>query len=656
MSNSKILGVGSMLVLMSGCQSWQYQDVDSLPPTASLPQTSEPGIVQARYWNNVSGSKVLDLLSLPAYLDQPDEIITLTELRGETNRGDSYGALVRGYIIPPADGSYRFYVSGDDETQFWLSPSELISDAQMIASVPGWTPVGDYAKYASQRSPTQDLNAGERYYFEVRFKEGGGADHFTVAWEGPGFGRQVVGSDNLASLGQSVYPDEEGARTAYSIGYRVGFLDGSEGLDFNPSYPPLDKDQDGLYDNWEVIHGLSPADPGDPFSDPDGDLLSAADEFLLGTAENDRDTDDDGIPDGVEFAYGLDPRDPSDASEDADNDGYTNLEEYRSNTAIDDPEDTPYTAPAFVAGFVGQYFRGTGFNEFVQARHDGPIDFVWGSNAPMPELPVDRFSVRWSGLFTAPHTEGVREYEFMIRIDDGGRLYLNNERLIDQWRGQAPTVYRHVAAISVGETLPLTMEYYESAGGAVAELTITDLSNGQTLTMDAVNAPDPDIAHAQDTDGDGIPDTWELRHGLDPWQDDGSGISNASGVTNLQAYENGLDPWTLEPVPTPEKAPRTAEPETIEPAARPAGTATLSWTAPSTRVDGSSIALSEIDSYIINYGSSEDSLTESYTVSGDAESYTLTGLSPGTWYFQVRVVDTDGHVSDPSEVVSYEVR
>jgi hypothetical protein len=33
----------------------------------------------------------------------------------------------------------------------------------------------------------------------------------------------------------------------------------------------VDADRDGLPDDWELEHGLSPADPADALADPDGD-------------------------------------------------------------------------------------------------------------------------------------------------------------------------------------------------------------------------------------------------------------------------------------------------------------------------------------------------------------------------------------------------
>ena len=44
------------------------------------------------------------------------------------------------------------------------------------------------------------------------------------------------------------------------------------------------------------------------------------------------DSDNDGIPDAWEVQHGLDPKDPSDGSKDNDGDGYTNLEESLNGT------------------------------------------------------------------------------------------------------------------------------------------------------------------------------------------------------------------------------------------------------------------------------------------------------------------------------------
>ncbi len=54
----------------------------------------------------------------------------------------------------------------------------------------------------------------------------------------------------------------------------------------------------------------------------------------------------------------------------------------------------------------------------------------------------------------------------------------------------------------------------------------------------------------QDTDGDGIPNAWEKKYGLDPKDpSDATGDLNGDGYTNIEMYFNGIDPtnkvdWT----------------------------------------------------------------------------------------------------------------
>lgn len=651
---NKVVSIAIIPIILAGCQSQRYQNVDDLPPTAALPQTSQPGVVEVLYWNDIPGNYVSTMVNLPTYPESPDETALLTELRAEEDRGDYYGALVRGYLIPPEDGTYRFFVSGDDQTEFWLSSSSAMTDAERIARVPGYSGAGVYTKYASQVSAPQELNRSKRYYFEIRYKEGRDADHFSVAWEGPGISQQVIDSTHIASLGASLYPEDEATRTAYGIGYRVGFLDGSENLSFNPAYPPTDSDQDGLYDNWETVHGLDPNNPSDSKADLDGDLLTAADEFLIGTAEGNADSDNDGIPDGAEFAYGLDPLNPADATRDIDEDGFTNIEEYQAGTNLNDAEDTPYQGPIYVPGFIGQYFEGTSFNRFVAARQDEAIDFFWRDGRILPELPADRASIRWSGLFTAPHTESSREYRFATYTDDGVRLYIDGELVISEWKPQRATRYTYTRSFEANETVKLSMEYYEGWGHATAQLKIEDVSTGNLIPANSsIKAPDPADLSTDDTDSDGIPDSWELRHGLDPWRPDGNKISNDVGLSNLEAYQAGLSPWTLEPVSTSYEAPSSVEPAPENGSTVNDGSVTLSWVAPLTRVDGSSIALSEIDTFRVLYGQSPGQLSQTETVNGGETSVEITGLEPGTWYFAMQVIDTNGLESPLSEVVEY---
>ena len=52
---------------------------------------------------------------------------------------------------------------------------------------------------------------------------------------------------------------------------------------FDAGYiPPMDSDGDGMWDDWELAHGLNPFDPSDALQDSDGDGRTNLDEFRTG--------------------------------------------------------------------------------------------------------------------------------------------------------------------------------------------------------------------------------------------------------------------------------------------------------------------------------------------------------------------------------------
>ena len=61
-----------------------------------------------------------------------------------------------------------------------------------------WTNSREWTKYASQRSATINLTAGQKYYIEVLHKEATGGDNFAVSWQGPGIAQAVVGGNFLS--------------------------------------------------------------------------------------------------------------------------------------------------------------------------------------------------------------------------------------------------------------------------------------------------------------------------------------------------------------------------------------------------------------------------------------------------------------------------
>ena len=91
------------------------------------------------------------------------------------------------------------------------------------------------------------------------------------------------------------------------------------------------------------------------------------------------------------------------------------------------------------------------------AAHDG---------RPHELVDEDNFVVRWTGYLDAPE-EG--EYMLATRSDDGVRLYVDGERLIDHWDEHGPETDRSRARLSAG-LHRVRLEHFDSGGGAVCHL------------------------------------------------------------------------------------------------------------------------------------------------------------------------------------------
>lgn len=94
-------------------------------------------------------------------------------------------------------------------------------------------------------------------------------------------------------------------------------------------------------------------------------------------------------------------------------------------------------------------------------RDDAEIRFGWGTGAPAPGLPADRFSVRWTRTLDLQ----PGRYRFTVTADDGLRLWVNDRLLLDAWRDQPATTYRGDIDVA-GSGVPIKLEYYENLGDA----------------------------------------------------------------------------------------------------------------------------------------------------------------------------------------------
>lgn len=119
-------------------------------------------------------------------------------------------------------------------------------------------------------------------------------------------------------------------------------------------------------------------------------------------------------------------------------------------------------------GLLGSFFNNVDLSgQPVVERTDRQIDFHWTLYGPDTNLSNDFYSVRWKGSLTAPET---RKYKIGLEGNDGFRLYVNHQLVIDQWDKQSYHTLLNEVFLEKDSSYPITIEFKESNGNAHIQL------------------------------------------------------------------------------------------------------------------------------------------------------------------------------------------
>jgi beta-glucosidase len=132
------------------------------------------------------------------------------------------------------------------------------------------------------------------------------------------------------------------------------------------------------------------------------------------------------------------------------------------------------TGPGGESGLKGEYFNNeqlTGDPALV--RTDKTVAFKWGDDSYISGGPVDHFSIRWTGYFIPKTTD---DYKFYTSADDGVRLYIDGEPVIDDWKRHAETLDSFGKRLEAGKPYQIKLEYFEATGGATASFGVAAAS------------------------------------------------------------------------------------------------------------------------------------------------------------------------------------
>ncbi len=128
-------------------------------------------------------------------------------------------------------------------------------------------------------------------------------------------------------------------------------------------------------------------------------------------------------------------------------------------------------------GLTGQYYTNCNTTNYssvmnfnptnlIMTRVDTNIDFTWGTTSqPIPNNGY--YCVRWTGQIEPQYSE---TYYFVANTDDGVKLWINDQLIINSWAGKSASDLTATIALQAGVRYNVRMEYFQGTGSAVAHL------------------------------------------------------------------------------------------------------------------------------------------------------------------------------------------
>lgn len=114
---------------------------------------------------------------------------------------------------------------------------------------------------------------------------------------------------------------------------------------------------------------------------------------------------------------------------------------------------------------VVDYFNGQKFETHISRQLDSVIDHSWVAGGPAGL--VNNFSAIWSGLILIPSTG---TYSFITESDDGVRLWINNELMVNNWTNHGVTTDTKIVNLQGNKLYSICLHFYENDGNATIRL------------------------------------------------------------------------------------------------------------------------------------------------------------------------------------------
>ena len=124
------------------------------------------------------------------------------------------------------------------------------------------------------------------------------------------------------------------------------------------------------------------------------------------------------------------------------------------------PSSTPLPPATFVENNI---FTATP----KKSRTDAVIDTSWSAGTLPPTISTTPLAIRWTGQVQPQYTE---TYYFTVKSDDGAKLWVNGQLIIDKWVSQSNTEWTGAIDLVGGLLYDIKLEYFFLSGSSQTHL------------------------------------------------------------------------------------------------------------------------------------------------------------------------------------------
>jgi YVTN family beta-propeller protein len=365
---------------------------------------------------------------------------------------DSFSVRWTGQVSVPTSGSYVFQTVSDDGVRLYLNGAQVINN---------WTDHGT----TTNNSAAVTLVAGQRYNLVLEYYEKTGGAVAKLNW-------QVPGTTTFVALpATQLYPTStQGLLGQYFANTTLGgsaVLTRTEAINFDwgTGSPATGVPVDGLSARWtgQISVPSSGSYVFQTVSDDGVRLWVNGAQLINNWTDHAPATNNSAavtLSAGQRYDITLEYYEKTNGAV-----AKLNWQTPGTTTFVPIPSAQLYPA---AQGLLGQYFTNATLTGNPALTRSEAVNYDWGTAAPAPGLPVDGFSVRWSGRVGVV-ADG--NYTFQTTSDDGVRLWVSGNLVVDNWTTHGSTIDRSpVIALKAGFFYEIKLEYFDNQNGAVAKL------------------------------------------------------------------------------------------------------------------------------------------------------------------------------------------